>query len=105
MSPVQRIKPIREHKPRNLLNSSNKLNSGLKSVSPVSPQSPYGLNGLSGFKECRRNNPLAIFKCPLCRNPLDLETFYSGECGICGFLLRTKNSQNYSYTLEVFARW
>ena len=44
-------------------------------------------------------------KCPACKNPLDFESIYSGECIICEFPLRTRNKQDYEFTLEVICEW
>jgi hypothetical protein len=40
-------------------------------------------------------------KCPFCRNPIDIESVYSGKCLFCDFLLRTAFLQNFIWTLEL----
>ena len=45
---------------------------------------------------------IMILRCPQCRNLLDIESLYSGLCIICEFRLRTKDKQEYEFTLEVY---
>ncbi len=41
-------------------------------------------------------------RCLICENPLDVESIYSGLCIICDFRLRSKDIQEFEFTLEVY---